>query len=72
MRRVIALAAVSLILGSLARVGADAPQGTSPQTPAVGTPSPCVVSGDETYGYTTKNPIRVGGGDVYGPAREHT
>jgi hypothetical protein len=30
----------------------------------------CVVSTDQSYGYTEKNPIKVGGGDFDGPSRE--
>jgi len=31
----------------------------------------CVVSADGTYGYTKENPIKVGGGPLNGPPREH-
>lgn len=34
------------------------------------TDSACPVSDDPTYGYTTQNPVRVGGGPFGGPARE--
>src|SRR5436190_23137191 len=30
----------------------------------------CVVSEDAAYGYTRENPVKVGGGVAYGPARE--
>ncbi|MCI0399126.1 MAG: hypothetical protein L0332_10965 [Chloroflexi bacterium] len=45
------------------------PTQASTATPTAAPSSPCPLSGDPSYGYTTSNPIRVGGGPFEGPPR---
>jgi hypothetical protein len=44
--------------------------GEAAQQPTPAAPPSCVISADETYGYTEQNPIRVGGGATTIVARE--
>jgi hypothetical protein len=61
-----ALIAVVIVAAALSRQQAPAP----PQAVDHRTPAYCPVSDDPTYGVTRENPVQVGGGAMFGQARE--
>jgi hypothetical protein len=60
----------ALIAAVVAAAALSRQQVPTPPAPDRGSPAYCPVSGDPAYGFTREKPVQVGGGAVYGPARE--